>query len=135
MKSKLILTVAFLLFFSAGFASAQQSAQPIKETDLVEVTQAEKMSAQGALLLDVREQDEYDAIHAPDAKLIPLGQLSSRLADIADFKDKPVVVICRSGKRSLKAVSILQENGFSHAGSVSGGMIAWEDAGLPVIKK
>jgi len=131
MKIKLILIAAFVTLFSASAVRAQQ----IKAPDLVEVTQAQQMSAQGSLLLDVREPDEYDEVHAPNSKLIPLGQLSSRLAEIANFKDKSVVVICHSGVRSQKAAKLLQDVGFSHASSVAGGMVAWEKAGLEVIKK
>ena len=129
-KIKFILTAAFVTVLSATAVRAQQ----LKAPDLVEVTQAQKMSAHGALLLDVRESDEYDEVHAPHAKLIPLGQLSSRLAEIADFKDRPVEVICHSGARSQKALKLLQEVGFSRVSSVAGGMVAWEKAGLEVIK-
>ncbi len=129
-SQKKLIAILAILFFSAT-VSAQQASPP----ELVDVAQAQKLSTQGTLLLDVREQDEYDEIHAPNATLIPLGQLSSRLAEIADYKDKPVVVVCRSGKRSLKAATMLQEIGFSHVSSVNGGMIAWDNAGLEVIKK
>jgi len=131
MKNKFILLAALVAMFSAPAVRPQQLTTP----NLVEVAQAQKMSNQGSLLLDVREQDEYDEIHVPHSKLIPLNQLSSRLAEIIDFKDKSVVVICRSGVRSQKALKILQEVGFSAARSVDGGMVAWEKAGLEVIKR
>jgi len=63
-----------------------------------------------------------------------LGELNSRLTEIATYKDKPIAVICRSGKRSVKAVALLQEAGYSQVSNVSGGMNAWESAGLTVVR-
>lgn len=100
----------------------------------VNVQQAQSMSQRGVLLLDVREESEYAALHAPQAKLIPLGDVSSRLKEIEAYKDKPIVVVCRSGRRSARAVAILKEAGFTQVSNVQGGMIAWEQAGLTTIK-
>jgi len=100
----------------------------------VDVKQAQIMSQQGALLLDVREPGEYSAVHVPNAKLIPLGQVSSRLKEIEAYKDKPIVVMCRSGRRSAQAVTILREAGYTQVSNVNGGILAWESDGLEVIK-
>jgi rhodanese-related sulfurtransferase len=108
--------------------------QQLQAADGVDVKQAQSMNMQGALLLDVREPEEYAAIHAPNAKLIPLGQLNARLQEIAAYKDKPVVVMCRSGRRSARAVSLLQEAGYSQVSNVKGGIQAWEQDGLEVVK-
>ncbi|MGZ8256282.1 MAG: rhodanese-like domain-containing protein, partial [Gallionella sp.] len=94
----------------------------------IDVKQAQTMQQQGALLLDVREPNEYAEIHAPNVTLIPLGELSTRLNEIAPFKDKPIAVMCRSGKRSAKAVALLEAAGYSQVSNVSGGMNAWESA-------
>ncbi len=110
-------------------------AQQLQAADGIDATQAQSMNKQGALLLDVREAGEYAEVHAPNATLIPLGELSARLNEIAAYKDKPVAVVCRSGRRSAKAVGILQEAGFSQVSNVSGGMTAWESAGLEVVRK
>ncbi len=100
----------------------------------IDVTQAQTMQQQGALLLDVREPSEYAEVHAPNVTLIPLGELSARLNEIAPFKDKPIAVMCRSGKRSAKAVALLEAAGYSQVSNVSGGMNAWQDAGLAVLR-
>ena len=110
-------------------------AQQLQAADGVDVKQAQSMSTQGALLLDVREPDEYAEVHAPNAKLIPLGELSARLQEIASYKDKPIVVMCRSGRRSAKAVALLQAAGFTQASNVKGGIVAWAGDGLEVVKK
>ncbi len=78
-------------------------------------------------IVDVREDHEFAAGHIPEATLIPLGQLGSRLNDIP--KDKTVVAVCRSGNRSGQATEILRQAGFD-AHNMSGGMIAWEQAGF-----
>ncbi|MDD2719984.1 MAG: rhodanese-like domain-containing protein [Gallionella sp.] len=109
--------------------------QRLQASQGVDVKQAQAMVSQGALLLDVREPDEYAAVHAVNAKLIPLGQLSSHLSDIAAYKDKPIVVICHSGRRSAKAVGLLQEAGFTRVSNVAGGTSAWEQAGLDVVRR
>ncbi len=99
----------------------------------VDVKQAATMQSSGALLLDVREPDEYAQGHAPGAILIPLGQLSQRLTEIARYKSQPVALICRSGNRSATAQRLLEQAGFSATSNVEGGMIAWLKSGLPVV--
>lgn len=99
----------------------------------VNVKQAAALQSSGALLLDVREADEYVQGHAPGSKLIPLGQLAQRLKEIAPFKNQRVVLICRSGRRSAQATALLETAGFSAASNIEGGMRAWQQAGLPVL--
>lgn len=98
----------------------------------VDVRQAAAMQERGALLLDVRQPEEYAEVRASDSVLLPLGSLQSRLGELAQYKDKPVVVICRSGRRSGLAVQQLQQAGFILAVNVEGGMNRWQEAGLPV---
>lgn len=117
------------LGLGAFFVSQQLSAN-----NGIDAKQAFSMTQQGALLLDVRQPEEYAAIHAPDAKLIPLGELSSRLPEIADYKDKPIAVICRSGRRSAQAVELLREAGYGNVSNVAGGMNGWESDGLEVVR-
>ncbi len=108
--------------------------QQLQAADGVDVRQAKTMNEQGALLLDVREREEYSAVHAPNAQLIPLGELASRINEISEYKNKPVAVICRSGRRSSKAVSMLKEAGYTQVSNVKGGMSAWESEGLSVMR-
>ncbi len=128
MKSKIMWVVATMLGLTLVV-------QQLQASEGVDVKQAQSMSKQGALLLDVREPAEYAAIHAANAKLIPLGEVNSRLQEIEAYKDKPVAVICRSGRRSAQAVGILQKAGFTQVVNVQGGTQAWEQAGLEVIKQ
>jgi rhodanese-related sulfurtransferase len=101
----------------------------------IPVQQAQSMVQQGALLLDVREVSEFAEGHAPNAVLIPLGQIGGRLSEISAYKNKPIAVMCHSGRRSAKAVKLLQEAGYTQVSNISGGISAWQKAGLPVLAK
>jgi len=106
----------------------------LQSTEGIDAKQAQAMNRQGALLLDVRQPEEFVAIHAPGAQLIPLGDLPSRLPEIAAYKDKPIVVICRSGRRSAKAVDLLREAGYTNVSNIKGGIQGWESDGLEVVR-
>ena len=80
-------------------------------------------------LLDVREQDEWDAGHAPQALHIPMSELAGRLGELPENKD--VLVICRSGGRSARVTEYLNANGWD-ARNVDGGMQSWDAAGRPL---
>ncbi len=82
-------------------------------------------------LLDVRQPEEYRSGHIPGAKLIPLGDLRSRMNELP--KDREILVVCRSGNRSLSATRQLASAGFN-AVNVRGGLVAWSRTGLPVSK-
>ncbi|MEO8899634.1 MAG: rhodanese-like domain-containing protein [Candidatus Dormibacter sp.] len=86
--------------------------------------------ADGAILLDVREDDEWAAGHAPRARHAPLGQLAVHLRTLS--ADGVFVVVCRSGSRSARAQAELLQAG-RRAINLDGGMRAWSDAGLPVV--
>lgn len=85
-------------------------------------------------LLDVREPDEYEGANI-DGALIPLGELPGRIGEIEEHRDDEVVVHCRSGARSAKAVEYLRENGFSKAVNLKGGIHAWSDEIDPSLPK
>jgi rhodanese-related sulfurtransferase len=83
-------------------------------------------------LLDVREQDEWDAGHIEGAQHIPLGQLGDRLGEVP--KDRTVVSVCRSGGRSGRATEGLRAMGY-RAENLEGGVTAWSKAGLPLVAR
>jgi rhodanese-related sulfurtransferase len=88
------------------------------------------VTSRDAVLIDVREQWEWDEQRIPGAILIPLAEVPTRLAEIPD--DRDVFVHCQRGGRSAKAVEYLREHGRSRAVNVRGGIEAWGQAGLPV---
>lgn len=83
----------------------------------------------GALLVDVREPEEWSAGHAPDAHHVPLGDLEARVHELP--RDRLLVMVCRSGQRSALATHALRSVGFD-AVNLDGGMQAWAAAGFPV---
>ena len=103
--------------------------------DEVEVAQAQIVDVPSTfdgsvVLLDVREDDEWQRGHAPGARHIPMGQVPSRIDEInADAK---LFVVCQAGGRSLRVAQHLARNGYRPV-NVSGGMQAWAAAGRPVI--
>ena len=84
------------------------------------------------VILDVREQSEYDAGHIPGVTLIPLNDVPNRLNEIP--KDKPVIVTCRSGNRSGQATDFLRQQGYTNVHNMTGGINAWQQAGYAVEK-
>lgn len=91
--------------------------------------EGQRRVGEGALLLDVREQNEYDEVRAEGARLMPLSTFDAHFHELP--KDQDIVVICRSGKRSLDAATRLAAQGY-RAVNLTGGTLAWEAEGLPV---
>ncbi|GAA2350888.1 sulfurtransferase [Catellatospora methionotrophica] len=84
-----------------------------------------------AFLLDVREDDEWAAGHAPDAVHLPMMQIPARMAEVPT--DREVFVLCRVGGRSGQVVSYLRQQGWDNVTNVDGGMMGWAAAGRPVV--
>ena len=97
---------------------------------VIDVQEASRRQADGAVLVDVRQPEEWRQGYAPGAKLIPLGSLANRLSEVP--RDREVLLICRSGNRSGTAQRQLLQLGYEQVFNVSGGMNAWTAAGLPV---
>jgi sulfur dioxygenase len=95
---------------------------------------AQLSSANPPLLLDVRQPDEYSGElgHIPGSRLIPLRELAPRVEEIAGHKTKEVVCVCRAGVRSTTAAALLSGLGFERIWNMKGGMLDWNEAGLPV---
>ncbi len=97
----------------------------------VSVAQAAELRGDGAFVLDVREQSEWNELHVPDSTLIPLGTLPQRMNEVP--KDQQVVVICRSGNRSAQARDLLLQAGYENVTSVAGGIREWQAGGFPTV--
>ncbi|MDO8251525.1 MAG: rhodanese-like domain-containing protein [Rhodoferax sp.] len=87
-----------------------------------------------AVVIDVCEANEFAAGHVGGAKNIPLSQLEQKLPSVVKNKALPVILVCKSGARSGRAVSIAKKLGYEQAQSLGGGMSAWTKANLPVEK-
>ncbi len=91
--------------------------------------EARRLVDEGAQLLDVRADHEWEAGHIAGASHIPLDELPQRVGEIG--KDRPVVVYCRGGNRSSMATAALQAGGYD-AAKLSEGVVGWEEEGLPM---
>ena len=98
----------------------------------ISVDEAYQMYQQGeALFLDVRTVEEWNDYHAPDTTLIPLDELQARASELP--KDRPIVVVCRSGNRSQSGRDILLSAGFTNVTSMAGGLSTWREKGYPTV--
>ncbi|MBI3562921.1 MAG: rhodanese-like domain-containing protein [Gammaproteobacteria bacterium] len=88
-----------------------------------------------AVVLDVREENEFHSGHIVNAIHIPLSFLKSRISELEKHKDKPIIVGCRSGQRSATACGILKKHGFEKVFNLNGGVTAWQQDSLPLVKK
>lgn len=87
-----------------------------------------------AVVLDVCEPEEFAAGHVNGAKNLPLSQLEEKLAATVKNKQLPLVLVCASGARAVRAEAMAKKLGYEKAQALAGGMKAWRDAGLPVEK-
>lgn len=84
-------------------------------------------------ILDVRTAEEYSQGHVRGAVNIPVDDIEARQAELAPFKDGPVIVYCRTGPRALRAIAALRALGFTDVAHLEGGMAAWVEAERPVV--
>ena len=102
----------------------------IPTVDPVEADRRLREDPDGPLLIDVREPDEFLSGRAPGAALMPTSTFLLKIAELP--RDRPLLVICRSGNRSAAVTGYLLREGWPDVTNVGGGMLAWERAGLPV---
>ena len=144
---KLMVAVVGVTLFAgcaapAAPAQSPAAAQPAAEsqTQAIDVaslgrdvdtqTAAALREQPNVMILDVREQDEWDAGHIPGAVHIPMGEVPARISEIPT--DKTVIVQCRSGNRSGQVTDFLRGKGMNNVHNLAGGLNAWSSAGLPV---
>jgi molybdopterin/thiamine biosynthesis adenylyltransferase/rhodanese-related sulfurtransferase len=115
----------------------QADAEAAKEMDVPTITAIDLKQKfdrhDKFVLVDVREPFEYEITHIPGSKLIPLGELPARLSELDSADD--IVLQCKSGGRSAKALRILQEAGFRKLSNLEGGITAWSDNVDPTVPK
>lgn len=90
------------------------------------------LNRESGVVVDVCEPREFKQAHVPDAVNIPLGQLGQQLAQLEKYKSKPVIIMCRTGNRSVRGAAILRKRGFTSVYALGGGMAAWQRENLPV---
>jgi rhodanese-related sulfurtransferase len=119
----IFIVLVIYLVASGGGSGANSLAREVS------VDEGYQMYQNGATVVDVRTQQEWDEYHVPNATLIPLDQLPNRLNEVP--KDKAILVVCRSGNRSQEGRDILLSAGYN-ATSMTGGLKEWYAKGYPI---
>lgn len=119
----LVVVVALLL--------AEPLKQALYRVSTVPPARAVQLMNRGGLVVDVREPSEFASGHLPNAVNIPLGSVQTRLNELQKYKDRAIVVYCRSGQRSARAAVTLRKFGFAQVHNLAGGVIAWQNDSLP----
>lgn len=126
-RLKIILVViVFVMQFTGCSVASSETAALIAPTEAAQLARKK-----AAIIVDVRQSDEWRSGHIPDAKHIPLDQLKSRLGELEQYKDRPIIMQCQGGVRSAKAAQMLKQVGFSQVYDLKGGINAWNKAGFP----
>jgi phage shock protein E len=130
MKSLLFFSV-FALFAFPAFYSQANNVSEISQQQLLSLQHAAK--APDFIVLDVRSDEEFKAGHIKGALNISHDSIEQHLAKLSGYKDKTVIVHCRSGRRAQAAETILQANGFTKLKHLAGDHKAWLAADLPLV--
>ena len=88
-----------------------------------------------ALILDIRAATEYKNGYIKGAKNTPLAELTAKIDSYNNYKDKPVLVYCNSGSSATGGLKLLKKAGFEKINNLEGGIVAWKEANLPLVKK
>ncbi len=112
-------------------ATSAQTTQQIEEIEPFEA--AEEINGGDVVLIDTREPHEYQEAHLENGKLVPPGLLGDEIAAAAPDKSARTILYCRSGSRSYKAAEQMQKLGYENVASMAGGIVAWQEQGLPVV--
>ena len=118
--------LSLLIWTSFAHAGGARKISPLDATRLI--------NSENAIVLDVRGDGEFGEGHIVNALHIPQGSLKDRLDKLEKYKKRPIISTCRTGHQSASACSLLRKNGFEKVYSLSGGILAWQNASLPLTK-
>ena len=108
--------------------------QRARGSSAVAAADAVRLANSGALLLDVREGQEYEAGHIIEARHLPAAELAAKAETLKKYKEKPVIVYCESGAASGAAARTLRAAGFNKVVTLRGGLQSWRQENLPLVK-
>ncbi len=120
-----LLALAALAYELSKARSGGQAVGPIEAVRLLN---------QGALLLDVRSKDQFDAGHVIDARNVPSADLAQSVETLRKYRDKPVITCCETGMTASATARTLRAQGFSKVASLRGGLQAWRAENLPLVR-
>ena len=124
-----LVVILGMLFFNlfGGRLRGYQAVGPADSVNLI--------NHEDAIILDVRENKEYQGGHILNSIHIPQSSLAKRITELEKYKSRPIIVGCRSGNRSAFACGLLKKQGFENVYNLSGGVMAWQNANLPLTRK
>jgi len=88
-----------------------------------------------ALMLDIRSAADYKTGRILNAKNIPFAELSKRTSDLQQYRDKPIVLICKTGQTAASAANVLRKEGYAKVYRMTGGMLEWSNQCMPLVRK
>ena len=92
------------------------------------------INSSDAVVVDVRADAEYRKGHIINAINVPQSQLQAQLTSLDKYKSRPIITVCRNGQESARAGAVLKQQGFDQVHTLSGGLMTWETANLPLAK-
>lgn len=88
-----------------------------------------------AVVIDLRSADDFAKGHLPSARHIEFGELEAKVGQLVKNKSNPVLLVCQTGQQSHKALRLVKDAGFAEVHALDGGVNAWQQAGMPVVKQ
>ena len=130
-----MLTAAWVgIFLAIIFISIRIKLSPIKQLSPQEMTLL--VNKEEGVIVDIRADKEFKASHIVDAKNVTAEKINKNdIASLEKFKERPIIVVCTAGISASKSADQLVKAGFNQVNILKGGMNAWVNAGLPVVKK
>ena len=122
-----VILVSLLWVLWQSFGRGQKKLSPMDATQLI--------NREDAVVLDVRSDGEFKQGHIVNAVNIPQKSVEEQLSKLDKYRNRPIITACRTGQVALGVGSVLRKNGFEQVYNLSGGLIAWEGANLPLVKK
>ena len=92
-------------------------------------------NSEGAMMLDIRSAADYKSGRILNSTNIPFAELNKRLSDLEKYRDKPIVIVCKTGQTAGSAANILRKDGYTKVHRMTGGMLEWSNQGLPLVRK
>ncbi len=118
--------VLFALFVRNEIARGGRSVSPQELVNLV--------NRSGAVVIDVRDPNEYSQGHIVDAINVPHGALGGRLAELEKYKEKSIILACKMGQHAGAAGTLLRKAGFQNVARLKGGISEWRNQNLPMVR-
>jgi rhodanese-related sulfurtransferase len=128
------LVLAFVVILGMLIWTLWQGAgRGLKKLSPMDATQL--INREDAVVLDVRSDGEFNQGHIVNAVNIPQKSLDEQLSKLEKYRDRPIITTCRNGQTAVGVGNRLRKNGFEQVYNLAGGLLAWEGANLPLVKK